>query len=91
VILEEIHMYEDQPPFGADEKCKAAYYGPHALGRSVLGTAESITALHSDAAQNTKEDFGLAKPVERRRHSTVIATPRVTVREESQVAFRCGR
>jgi predicted Zn-dependent peptidase len=49
VILEEIHMYEDQPPFGADEKCKAAYYGSHALGRSVLGTAQSITGLTVDA------------------------------------------
>jgi predicted Zn-dependent peptidase len=48
VILEEIHMYEDQPPFGADEKCKAAYYGSHALGRSVLGTAQSITGLTVD-------------------------------------------
>lgn len=45
VILEEIRMYDDQPPFGADEKVKALHYGPHPLGRSVLGTAESITAL----------------------------------------------
>lgn len=45
VILEEIHMYEDQPPFGADEKVKAAHYGTHPLGRSVLGTVESITRL----------------------------------------------
>ncbi|HIQ20112.1 MAG TPA: insulinase family protein [Planctomycetes bacterium] len=49
VILEEIHMYEDQPPFGADDKCKAAYYGPHPLGRSVLGTAESISRLSVEA------------------------------------------
>src|SRR6188472_4450769 len=27
VIIEEIKMYEDQPPFGADEKCKAAHFG----------------------------------------------------------------
>src|SRR5512147_2626803 len=27
VILEEIQMYEDQPPFGADEKCRAAFFG----------------------------------------------------------------
>ena len=26
VIIEEIRMYEDQPPFGADDKCKAAYF-----------------------------------------------------------------
>ncbi len=49
VILEEIRVYEDQPPFGADEKCKAAYFGTHALGRSVLGTAESITGLTAEA------------------------------------------
>ena len=49
VILEEIHMYEDSPPFGADEKCKAAYFGPHPLGRSILGTAQSITALSVEA------------------------------------------
>jgi predicted Zn-dependent peptidase len=48
VILEEIHMYEDQPPFGADEKVKAAHYGAHPLGRSVLGTVESVTALVAD-------------------------------------------
>ncbi|MBL9125165.1 MAG: insulinase family protein, partial [Planctomycetaceae bacterium] len=45
VILEEIKMYEDQPPFGADEKCKAAYFGAHPLGRSVLGTIDSVGGL----------------------------------------------
>jgi predicted Zn-dependent peptidase len=45
VILEEIEMYEDQPPFGADDKCRAAWFGPHPLGHSVLGTAESVEAL----------------------------------------------
>jgi predicted Zn-dependent peptidase len=45
VIIEEIRMYEDQPPFGADDKCKAAHFGPHPLARSVLGTAQSITDL----------------------------------------------
>jgi len=45
VILEEISMYEDQPPFGADERCKAAYYGSHPLGRSVLGTEQSIQGM----------------------------------------------
>ena len=52
VILEEIRMYEDQPPFGADEKCRAAYFGPHPLGRSVLGTAESIKALGVEAMRD---------------------------------------
>jgi predicted Zn-dependent peptidase len=45
VILEEIKMYEDQPPFGADDKCRAAYFGEHPLGKSVLGTAESVGGL----------------------------------------------
>ncbi len=49
VILEEIQMYEDQPPFGADEKCRAAYFGNHPLGRSVLGSMASIEALPVDA------------------------------------------
>jgi predicted Zn-dependent peptidase len=49
VILEEIQMYEDQPPFGADDRCRAAYFGAHPLGRSVLGTKESIAGLTSDA------------------------------------------
>lgn len=47
VIIEEIQMYEDQPPFGADEKCRAAFFGPHALGRSVLGTVQSIEKLQA--------------------------------------------
>ena len=49
VILEEIEMYEDQPPFGADEKARALYFGSHSLGRSVLGTAHSIRDLPVEA------------------------------------------
>jgi predicted Zn-dependent peptidase len=45
VILEEIRMYDDQPPFGADDRCRAAFFGRHPLGRSVLGTVASIEAL----------------------------------------------
>jgi len=45
VIIEEIRMYDDQPPFGADDKCKAAHFGSHPLGRSVLGTIKSIADL----------------------------------------------
>ncbi len=52
VILEEIRMYEDQPPFGADEKCRALYFGEHPLARSVLGTVESISALPVDAMRD---------------------------------------
>ena len=52
VIVEEIRMYEDQPPFGADDKIKAAYFGRHPLARSVLGTVDSITGLKVDAMRN---------------------------------------
>ncbi len=48
VVLEEIQMYEDQPPFGADDKCRAAFFGSHPLGHSVLGTSESIEQLTAD-------------------------------------------
>jgi len=49
VILEEIQMYEDQPPFGADEKARALHYGAHPLARSVLGTIDSISPLPVEA------------------------------------------
>lgn len=48
VIVEEIQMYEDQPPFGADDKCKAAHFGSHPLARSVLGTVASVEGLTAD-------------------------------------------
>jgi predicted Zn-dependent peptidase len=52
VILEEIKMYEDQPPFGADDKCKAAHFGSHPLGRSVLGTLDTVGALSVEAMRD---------------------------------------
>ena len=48
VILKEINKYANEPPFGAHEKCMAVHFGAHPLARSVLGTAESITALQSE-------------------------------------------
>lgn len=45
VIIEEIRMYEDQPPFGADERVKASYFGPHPMSRCILGTVDSIENL----------------------------------------------
>jgi predicted Zn-dependent peptidase len=52
VILEEIAKYDDQPPYGAHDKCMAAHFGSHPLARSVLGTAESVGALSRDAMLN---------------------------------------
>jgi predicted Zn-dependent peptidase len=48
VILEEIAKYDDQPPYGAHEKCMAAFFGDHPLGKSVLGTAHSVGSLARD-------------------------------------------
>ncbi len=45
VILEEIQMYADQPPFGMDDKIKALHYGDHPLARSVLGTLDTVGDL----------------------------------------------
>jgi len=52
VILEEIQMYEDQPPFGADEKCRALHFGSHPLARSVLGTVQSVSDLSVDGMRD---------------------------------------
>lgn len=45
VIIEEILKYEDQPPFGAHEKCMEAYFGDHPLAKSVLGTVDSVSGM----------------------------------------------
>ena len=48
VILEEIQMYADQPPFGKDDHIKALHFGKHPMARSVLGTCATIEALSVD-------------------------------------------
>lgn len=48
VILEEIQMYLDQPPFGMDDRIKQLHLGGHPLAKSVLGTSESITHLTAE-------------------------------------------
>ncbi len=45
VILEEIQMYLDQPPFGMDDRIKQLHMGRHPLAKSVLGTSESVSGL----------------------------------------------
>jgi predicted Zn-dependent peptidase len=48
VIIEEIGMYEDQPMWSAYDHAKRIYFADHPLGKSILGTAESIRALTRD-------------------------------------------
>ncbi|MFM8633929.1 MAG: M16 family metallopeptidase [Planctomycetia bacterium] len=52
VILEEIRMYDDQPPFGADDRCRAAFFAGHPLANSVLGSVASIEALPVEAMRD---------------------------------------
>ena len=51
VIIEEIGMYDDQPMWCAYDNAKRAFFADHPLGNSVLGTADSITALTRDQMQ----------------------------------------
>jgi predicted Zn-dependent peptidase len=48
VIIEEIGMYDDQPMWSAYDTAKQAFFVPHPLGNSILGTKQSITALQRD-------------------------------------------
>ena len=44
VILEEIRMYDDQPPFGADDRCRAAFFASASLkaySRSAIAISSS--------------------------------------------------
>jgi predicted Zn-dependent peptidase len=48
VILEELHMRDDQPDDLAHENFMEAVFPDHPLGRPVLGTAETIDAMSRD-------------------------------------------
>jgi predicted Zn-dependent peptidase len=45
VIIEEIKMYQDSPMSVAYDAAKAAHFGPHPLGQSILGSVGSIAGL----------------------------------------------
>jgi len=45
VILDEIARYQDQPQHRLYDKLMAEHFASHPLGHSIVGTAESITAL----------------------------------------------
>ena len=45
VIIEEIKMYDDQPPYGGYERMMSEFFGKHPLGQSVLGTVDSVSGL----------------------------------------------
>jgi predicted Zn-dependent peptidase len=45
VILEEIRMYCDQPPFGADNIARKIFFGDHPLANGILGTEATVSQL----------------------------------------------
>jgi predicted Zn-dependent peptidase len=86
VIIEEIQMYGDQPPFLMDDHIKELHYGRHPLARSVLGTVDTIAAL--DVSQ--MRDYFAARYAPG--NVFVAAAGRVDFDNlVRQVAQRCGR
>jgi len=49
VILEEIAMYDDSPPYGALERCMEEHFGSHPLSTRVLGTPHTVGMLDTDS------------------------------------------
>ncbi|MFN7877135.1 MAG: M16 family metallopeptidase [Pirellula sp.] len=45
VIIEEIAMYDDQPPYGAVERAMEEFFSEHPLARRVLGTRDTVLSL----------------------------------------------
>src|SRR3954452_18263663 len=52
VIIEEIRMYLDNSMSVAYDAAKAAHFGGHPLGQSIIGTVDSITDLKVDAMRD---------------------------------------
>ena len=52
VIIEEINMYADQPPYGGYERIMSEFYGEHPMGQSVLGTVDSVSGLTPEAMRS---------------------------------------
>jgi predicted Zn-dependent peptidase len=57
VILEEIAMYDDQPPYGAFERVTELFFGDHPLSTRVLGTTETV----SDMLATQMKDYHRAR------------------------------
>ena len=57
VILEELSMYEDSPEDLAVEALCGLVYGDHPLGRSVIGTKESVKGITSRSLHNYRKKY----------------------------------
>ncbi|WP_373650481.1 M16 family metallopeptidase [Schlesneria sp. DSM 10557] len=60
VILEEIGMYADQPSSVAYDNAMQTHFRGHPLGKSILGTTESVSDLTSDQMRKYHRDHYLA-------------------------------
>ena len=56
VILEEIGMYDDLPTFTAYEQAMQDHFAGHPLGRSILGTTDSVGELPAEKMQQYHAD-----------------------------------
>ena len=52
VILEEIAMYDDQPPYGAFEHAMELFFDTHPLATRVLGTTETVADMTAADMRN---------------------------------------
>ena len=52
VIIEEIMMYQDQPPYGGHEILMERFFGNHPLGQSVLGTPDTVGNMTAQQMKN---------------------------------------
>ena len=85
VILEEIQMYLDQPPFGMDDRIKVLHMGKHPLAKSVLGTSQSVGDLSPEQMRSYFDSRYSADNV------FVVAAGKVDFDAlVKQVAARCG-
>jgi predicted Zn-dependent peptidase len=55
VIIEEIHMYEDQPADRAEEEMENLLYGGSTLGRLIIGTKETVSATTPETIRAYKD------------------------------------
>ena len=53
VILEEIKMVEDVPDDLVHESFMSSFWPDHPLGRSILGTADSVSGISRDRCTST--------------------------------------
>ena len=52
VILEELKMYQDEPPYEIDELARHSFFNGHPLGAPVIGTLESLNAMTTDVIRD---------------------------------------